>query len=110
MVVTDQDVEACLLLLDVMARDDNSKNQKAAQSNEAVTRSSITKLVAFSLALVLLPIAIYFISLDGVYSGNSTYAAITAAVTANVVLISYVAMAIYEDDETVKHKADKKSQ
>ena len=87
-----------------------SKEASNHSTTQLSHRSSITKLVAFSLALVLLPIAIYFVSLDSVYSGNSTYAAITAAVTANVVLISYVAMAIYEDDETVKHKADKKSQ
>ncbi|EOR03602.1 hypothetical protein E3P92_02194 [Wallemia ichthyophaga] len=80
------------------------KLQSQAKSNEAVTRSSMSKLIAFSLALVLLPISVYFVSLNRIFTGNSTYAAITAAITANVVLISYVAMAILEDDSGIKQK------
>ncbi|EIM21549.1 hypothetical protein WALSEDRAFT_13057, partial [Wallemia mellicola CBS 633.66] len=61
--------------------------------------SSITKLLAFSIALVVLPISIYFITLNSIFNGNSTYAAISAALTANVVLMLYVGLAIYEDDD-----------
>lgn len=34
------------------------------------TRSSITKLLAFSIALVVLPISIYFITLNSIFNGR----------------------------------------
>ncbi|TIB70632.1 hypothetical protein E3Q22_04121 [Wallemia mellicola] len=74
--------------------------KKSGEINDkAVTASSITKLLAFSIALVVLPISIYFITLNSIFNGNSTYAAISAALTANVVLMLYVGLAIYEDDD-----------
>lgn len=43
------------------------------------------------------PISLYFATLNNVFGGNSTYAGILAAATANVVLIGYIVVAVMED-------------
>ncbi|KAJ2767223.1 vacuolar ATPase assembly integral membrane protein vma21 [Coemansia nantahalensis] len=61
--------------------------------------SVVGKLVAFSLLLLVAPILVYFASLNLVFSGSTTPAAIAAAVTANIVLAAYVYAAWIEDQE-----------
>jgi len=55
------------------------------------------KLVMFSISLGLVPISSYFASLKYLWNGNSTYAAITAVVSANVVLVAYIISSVLED-------------
>lgn len=54
------------------------------------------------------PISLYFLSLNSIFGGNSTYAGILAAVSANVVLFGYIAVAVMEDQgEQVDAKKEK---
>ncbi|KAJ2846773.1 vacuolar ATPase assembly integral membrane protein vma21 [Coemansia brasiliensis] len=67
------------------------------------------KLIVFSIALLIVPILAYFITLK--ISGQTTPAAVTAAVTANLVLAGYVYAAWIEEDtgsidDQPKRKAD----
>ncbi|KAJ6539237.1 hypothetical protein B0H19DRAFT_1177879 [Mycena capillaripes] len=69
--------------------------------NEDVASSAqLAKLVFFSLSLGILPISAYFGSLKYVWNGNATYAALTAVVGANVVLIAYIVTSILDDRST----------
>ncbi|KAI9842042.1 MAG: vacuolar ATPase assembly integral membrane protein vma21 [Sclerophora amabilis] len=43
------------------------------------------------------PIGTYYLTLQWLYNGNSTYAGATAAIMANVVLAAYVVVAMQED-------------
>ncbi|KAJ9090562.1 vacuolar ATPase assembly integral membrane protein vma21 [Entomophthora muscae] len=64
----------------------------------------IVKLVSFSLAVLFLPIAAYFSTLKYVFNGESLYSAILAAVVANIVVGIYVAVAVWEDQESQEKK------
>jgi len=57
----------------------------------------LLKLVAFSLSLGILPITSYFASQKYIWNGDSTLAAITAVVVANVVLVAYIILSLRED-------------
>ena len=75
----------------------------------------IYKLLGFTLAMIAGPIGTYFLTLHTIFhgslksiiyvfqqlslsTGNSTWAGATAALTANVVLIAYVIVAMNEDE------------
>jgi len=55
------------------------------------------KLVLFSLSLGIVPITSYFASEKYIWNGNSTFAAITAVVAANIVLVAYIATSLRDD-------------
>ncbi|KAG0636498.1 hypothetical protein HOY80DRAFT_356145 [Tuber brumale] len=74
----------------------------------AVPGSVIAKLLLFTLAMVVAPLASYFLTVKTVFSGNTTFAGATAAVVANVVLITYILVAMAED--TREQEEAKKSQ
>ncbi|KAJ2781542.1 vacuolar ATPase assembly integral membrane protein vma21 [Coemansia javaensis] len=59
--------------------------------------SVVGKLVAFSVLLLVVPLLAYFASLRLVFGGSTTPAAITAAVSANLVLAAYVYVAWTEE-------------
>ncbi|KAK2073018.1 hypothetical protein P8C59_007332 [Phyllachora maydis] len=63
----------------------------------AVPTAVIVKLLGFTLAMVVVPIGSYFLTVDMVFGGNSTLAGALAAVMANVVLVAYVVTAMRED-------------
>ncbi|KAH7343722.1 hypothetical protein B0J17DRAFT_713884 [Rhizoctonia solani] len=67
---------------------------------DAVDSAVLFKLSGFSIALAVVPLSSYFLSLNYVWGGNSTYAALTAVVSANVVLIAYILLSISEDRES----------
>lgn len=70
----------------------------ARVSDQAVEQGGVLfKLVLFSIALAVAPLSSYFLSLNYVWEGNSTYAAITAIVAANAVLVAYIAMSLQEE-------------
>ncbi|KAF8339208.1 uncharacterized protein EI90DRAFT_2877107, partial [Cantharellus anzutake] len=58
---------------------------------------ALAKLLTFAISLAVVPICSYFMSLTYVWRGNANYAAITAIVMANVVLVSYIIVSILED-------------
>ncbi|TID16465.1 vacuolar atpase assembly integral membrane protein vma21 [Venturia nashicola] len=63
----------------------------------AVESSVIYKLLAFTFAMVVFPISSYFLTVDTIFKGKSSYAGGFAAIIANVVLIGYVIVAMKED-------------
>ncbi|KAG0224427.1 hypothetical protein B0O80DRAFT_282146 [Mortierella sp. GBAus27b] len=65
-----------------------------------VATSTLVKLAFFTIAMIFFPIGTYFITVDRYFEGNATYAGISAAVMANVVLIGYVIAAILEDNQS----------
>ncbi|KAL4268851.1 Vacuolar ATPase assembly integral membrane protein VMA21 [Pleurotus pulmonarius] len=76
-----------------------SEQKAVATVNRQIAAGSgtLVKLGIFSIALGVVPITSYFGSLHYVWEGNATYAAITAVVAANVVLISYIIASVLED-------------
>ncbi|KAJ7228768.1 hypothetical protein GGX14DRAFT_344897 [Mycena pura] len=74
----------------------------------------LAKLIFFSLSLGLVPITSYFGSLKYLWNGNTTYAALTAVVGANIVLAAYITISILDDQRTttttVPEKESKKNQ
>ncbi|APA06443.1 hypothetical protein SS1G_12882 [Sclerotinia sclerotiorum 1980 UF-70] len=63
----------------------------------AVPAHIIYKLLGFTLAMIIIPISSYFLTLNSIFRGNSTFAGATAAIMANVVLVGYVIVAMKED-------------
>ncbi|KAJ2161357.1 vacuolar ATPase assembly integral membrane protein vma21 [Coemansia sp. RSA 552] len=84
------------------ADDDSSAASDTEQLSNAphIPGNVVTKLVVFSLLLLVLPILAYFVTLNLVFGGSTTPAAITAAVTANIVLAAYVYAAWIEEDDS----------
>ncbi|KAF2963542.1 hypothetical protein GQX73_g10030 [Xylaria multiplex] len=73
----------------------------------AVPMDVIIKLLAFTFAMVVIPIGSYFLTVNTIFSGNSTYAGALAAILANVVLVGYVVVAMNED-QSDQLEAEKK--
>ncbi|KAJ8523528.1 hypothetical protein ONZ45_g42 [Pleurotus djamor] len=67
--------------------------------------TTLFKLAIFTLALGVLPLTSYFGSLHYVWEGNATYAAITAIVAANVVLVAYIITSVLEDQQSTPSSA-----
>ncbi|KAG0313398.1 vacuolar ATPase assembly integral membrane protein vma21 [Linnemannia gamsii] len=61
--------------------------------------ATVAKLAFFTVAMIAFPLATYFLTIDRYFGGNATYAGISAAVMANVVLIAYVVAAVMEDSQ-----------
>ncbi|KAK5172110.1 vacuolar ATPase assembly integral membrane protein vma21 [Saxophila tyrrhenica] len=76
---------------------DDSKLEPKSNISPAVPSSVIAKLLAFTAAMIVLPIGSYFMTVNAVFKGNSTWAGATAAIVANVVLIGYVIVAFQDD-------------
>ncbi|KAI9886796.1 MAG: vacuolar ATPase assembly integral membrane protein vma21 [Watsoniomyces obsoletus] len=71
------------------------------------------KLLAFTLAMVSGPIGTYYLCLNTIFKGNSTFAGAMAAIMANIVLFAYVIVAMKEDQserEQGSKKEGKKAQ
>ncbi|KAF8936453.1 vacuolar ATPase assembly integral membrane protein vma21 [Dissophora ornata] len=49
--------------------------------------------------MICFPIGTYFITVDRYFDGNATYAGISAAIMANLVLFAYVVVAVLEDSQ-----------
>ncbi|KAI1335906.1 hypothetical protein F5Y15DRAFT_408831 [Xylariaceae sp. FL0016] len=84
----------------ILDKDDDLNNPGAnAQSSTApaVPTDVILKLLAFTFAMIVIPIGSYFATVHTIFKGNSTYAGALAAIMANVVLIGYVIVAMNED-------------
>ncbi|QLI74031.1 Vacuolar ATPase assembly integral membrane protein vma-21 [Metarhizium brunneum] len=93
------------------------KDDQPEKSNisPAVPKDVIFKLLGFTFAMIVVPIGSYFLTVHTVFKGNSSLAGGLAALLANVVLISYIIVAMKEDDsatlgESVKKPETKKDQ
>ncbi|KAI5927637.1 VMA21-like domain-containing protein [Camillea tinctor] len=89
--------------------DSGSGQQDPSSTAPAVPMDVILKLLAFTLAMVVVPIGSYFATVHTLFKGNSTYAGALAAIMANVVLVGYVVVAMSED-QTEQLEAQKKQQ
>lgn len=90
-------------------------------------RNVIYKLLGFTAAMFALPIGMYFVSINAIFGGkaqachlvisstpavahaepgNATFAGITAAVTANLVLFAYIYVA-WKEDQGDRQEAEK---
>ncbi|KAL8882355.1 MAG: hypothetical protein Q9198_000631 [Flavoplaca austrocitrina] len=85
----------------LLERDDsNDRTPSASEKSNitpAVPGAVILKLLGFTAAMFGGPIGVYFLTVNTVFRGNSTWAGATAAITANLVLIAYVVVAMKED-------------
>ncbi|KAF4464996.1 Vacuolar ATPase assembly integral membrane VMA21 [Fusarium albosuccineum] len=96
--------------------------EEKSNTAPAVPKHVIYKLLAFTLAMIVVPIGSYFLTVNTVFQGksslklltpkrrNSSFAGGLAAVMANVVLISYIIVAMKEDqsDQADKPKPETK--
>ncbi|CEJ82199.1 hypothetical protein VHEMI02278 [[Torrubiella] hemipterigena] len=69
------------------------------ETRPTVPASVVVKLLAFTAAMIVLPIGSYFLTVNSLFNGNASYAGGLAAMIANVILISYVVVAMAEDQE-----------
>ncbi|KAH8675572.1 vacuolar ATPase assembly integral membrane protein VMA21 [Xylariales sp. PMI_506] len=97
----------------ILEKDDNIGSSPAANEKSsiapAVPTDVIVKLLAFTFAMIIIPIGSYFATVHTIFKGNSTYAGALAALMANVVLVGYVIVAYTEDQsEQQDEKKDKK--
>ncbi|KAI4167332.1 MAG: hypothetical protein LQ343_007293 [Gyalolechia ehrenbergii] len=80
--------------------DSNSRPPGASEKSDiapAVPAAVIVKLLGFTAAMLGGPIGVYYLTLNTVFHGSSTWAGAAAAFTANLVLIAYVIVAMKED-------------
>jgi len=73
----------------------------------AVPTNVIVKLLGFTFAMVVLPIGSYFVTVNTIFKGKSSWAGALAAIVANVVLIGYVIVAMNEDQSEAIEAAEK---
>ncbi|KAI8381135.1 uncharacterized protein BYT42DRAFT_565395 [Radiomyces spectabilis] len=79
-----------------------SNSSLSTEKRVNVSRPVVAKLIGFSFAMFILPIATYFLTLDGLFAGNNTYAAGSAALVANLVVVAYIIAAVMEDNQDAK--------
>ncbi|KAL0070860.1 vacuolar ATPase assembly integral membrane protein vma21 [Marasmius tenuissimus] len=78
---------------------------------DAAPGGTLVKLIIFSICLGIAPLGSYYASLNYIWNGNATFAAITAVVAANVVLITYIILSLLEDKSApVQRKTETKKQ
>ncbi|TVY33489.1 Vacuolar ATPase assembly integral membrane protein [Lachnellula occidentalis] len=94
----------------ILEKDDTDFKPKDGEKSDigpAVPAHVIYKLLGFTAAMVMGPIGSYFITLNLLFGGNSTYAGALAAIVANVVLMGYVIVAFREDQSEAIEAAEK---
>ncbi|KAI9171989.1 Vacuolar ATPase assembly integral membrane protein vma-21 [Paramyrothecium foliicola] len=91
----------------ILDRDDAPLDK--SNISPAVPKDVIYKLLAFTLAMIVVPIGSYFLTVNTVFKGNSSYAGGLAAVLANVVLVGYIIVAMNEDQTDTINGAKKES-
>ncbi|RSH81456.1 vacuolar ATPase assembly integral membrane protein vma21 [Saitozyma podzolica] len=74
-----------------------SSGKMAAGPDNNVQPAVLYKLIIFALLMAIAPIGTYFSSLNYLWEGSTTLAAISAVVAANIVLVGYVVVAFRED-------------
>ncbi|UNI15165.1 vacuolar ATPase assembly integral membrane protein vma21 [Purpureocillium takamizusanense] len=79
----------------ILEKDDHGEEK--SNISPVVPTHVILKLLGFTLAMIVVPIGSYFLTVDTVFKGNSSYAGGLAALLANAVLVAYVVVAMKED-------------
>ncbi|KAG9507067.1 vacuolar ATPase assembly integral membrane protein vma21 [Fusarium musae] len=79
-----------------------------SSTSPAVPSQVIYKLLAFTFAMIVVPIGSYFLTVNTVFRGNSSLAGGLAAVLANVVLVGYIIVAMKEDQSDKQKPESKK--
>ncbi|KAL0243785.1 hypothetical protein I308_105046 [Cryptococcus tetragattii IND107] len=74
-----------------------STGRTAMAPQEGVQPAVLYKLVLFALLMAVVPIATYFGTLNRLWQGSTTWAAISAIAAANLILVGYVVVAFRED-------------
>ncbi|KAM0451360.1 hypothetical protein ACHAPV_005344 [Trichoderma viride] len=92
----------------ILEKDDTVEEK--SNISPAVPNDVIFKLLGFSAAMIIVPIGSYFATVHTVFKGNSSLAGGMAAVLANVVLISYIIVAMKEDQTESDKPESKKTQ
>lgn len=92
-----------------MSRNVNAETAPGKLVENAADGAVLFKLTSFSAALAIVPLSSYFLSMKFLWGGNSTYAAITAILSANVVLILYIIVSISEDQKSQPATSKKES-
>ncbi|KAH8814967.1 vacuolar ATPase assembly integral membrane protein [Xylogone sp. PMI_703] len=88
--------------------DKDDLDDKKSDVTPAVPAHVIYKLLGFTFAMIVAPIGTYFLTLNTLFKGNSTFAGATAAIIANVVLVGYIFVAMKEDQEEAAAEKEKK--
>ncbi|KAF9351194.1 vacuolar ATPase assembly integral membrane protein vma21 [Mortierella sp. AD094] len=88
----------------------SSSSSASPTRSSNVATSTLVKLAFFTVAMICFPIGTYFITLDRYFGGNATYAGISAAVMANLVLFAYVIVAVLEDSQASRPPVSIKKQ
>ncbi|KAF9309063.1 vacuolar ATPase assembly integral membrane protein vma21 [Podila horticola] len=88
----------------------SSSSSASASSSVNVSTATVAKLAFFTVAMIAFPISTYFLTIDSYFGGNATYAGISAAVVANLVLFAYVAVAVLEDSKDPRSPVNIKKQ
>eukprot|EP00158_Paraphelidium_tribonemae_P005094 Partr_v1_DN27157_c1_g1_i2_m16082 putative Required for the assembly of the V0 complex of the vacuolar ATPase (V-ATPase) in the endoplasmic reticulum (By similarity) len=70
----------------------------SSSSKQEMPGHVIAKLIGFSVLMIVGPIGSYFFTLNRLFDGNPTYAAIFAVVVTNCIIAAYVVVAWLEDD------------
>ncbi|EPT02748.1 hypothetical protein FOMPIDRAFT_1047484 [Fomitopsis schrenkii] len=81
----------------------NITGQTAQQSGILI------KLLFFAAALAVAPVSAYFFTKDYIWNGNAVLAAITAVVSANIVLVAFVVLSIREERAALSQPAQQES-
>ncbi|KAK3182273.1 vacuolar ATPase assembly integral membrane protein vma21 [Lecanicillium sp. MT-2017a] len=94
----------------VLEKDDTATEK--SDISPAVPKDVIVKLLGFTFAMIVIPIGSYFLTVNTIFQGNSTWAGGVAALLANVVLLGYVIVAMNEDngEQANAPKDNKKTQ
>lgn len=75
-----------------------SEQRAMAQVNSQAASSGVLfKLIVFSVSLGVAPLSAYYGTLNYFWKGNTIYAAITAIVAANLILLAYIITAVSEE-------------
>ncbi|KAI0023039.1 hypothetical protein F4780DRAFT_731190 [Xylariomycetidae sp. FL0641] len=77
--------------------DAGASSGQESSTSPAVPTDVIMKLLAFTFAMVVIPIGSYFATVNTIFRGNSTFAGGLAAIMANVVLAGFIIVAMRED-------------
>ncbi|EEH19250.1 hypothetical protein PABG_01569 [Paracoccidioides brasiliensis Pb03] len=80
------------------------KTHRTPYDGDEDSSAALYKLLAFTVLMVCAPLGVYFGTVNRVFEGNSTYAGAYAAVTANLVVLGYILMAIWEDSGAEKSR------
>ncbi|KAL2112501.1 hypothetical protein VUR80DRAFT_7354 [Thermomyces stellatus] len=76
---------------------DESSPLEGSSTTPEIPTPVLINFLVFTLAMLVLPLGSYFLSLNSLFGGNTVWSAATAALVANLVLAAFVVQALRED-------------